>query len=294
MRNLKILSALIVTVALSIAFVACSASIVGGGKTKVLTNFNEASLDRGQGAVMMHAINQGGLIATRWFKIDEPDRKHSFTVYRSERHRSLDRKDLYDVVTVEPGTYVLYSIFSNCEEGLRSSSTDWDEPMRDKVASSLGMTSWLRSWKTGGGFSSGGGVWGGASNRAGTGFGGVDLAQSGVGSGPGLPTATCNLISSGFVNGRPALATVTVKAGELVYAGELHLNYGNNNNCETMGNWLTDNETRKYCGAGWVKLVVANEFSTLGREFILKYLGPQALERAVVRLAKPGSQVSAR
>jgi len=84
---------------LGLTLAACAATSVFGGKV------NQRRLARGQGAVMLHAVNRGGLLATRWFKIDEPEKKYSFTVYRSDRHRALDQMDLYDVVTVEPGTY---------------------------------------------------------------------------------------------------------------------------------------------------------------------------------------------
>ncbi len=278
--------------ALAVTLAACASSVIGG-KTNVRTNFEEGRLGHGQGAVLMHAVNDGGLIATRWFKIDQPDKKYSFTVYRTGRHRGLDRMDLYDVVMVEPGTYVLYSIFSNCEDGLRPGSTDWDEPMRDKVATPLGMVSWLRSWKPGGDATFAGlGVWDGS----GGGQSGItaDMGSAGTGSGPGTPVAICNLRSPGLRNGHPSLATVTVKAGEVVYAGELHLAYGPNSHCESQGNWMTDNETRQYCGADWASLRVTDAYSSLARPFIEKYLGPTAAQRAVVRLAEPGSLVSAK
>ena len=273
-----------------VTLAACAASSVFGGKINHLMNFDAARLAKGQGAVMLHAINGGGLIATRWFKIDDPERKHSFTVYRTDRHRALDRADTYDVVMVEPGTYVLYSIFGNCEEGLRPGSTDWDEPMRDNVATSLGMVSRLRSWKPGGDVSTSVGIWGGGGSVGAA--QGIDIGGVGTGAGPGVPIAICNLRSNGFVSGRPALATITVKPGELVYAGELHIEYGDNGRCESFGNWMTENETREYCGADWVNLRVRDSFSSLGRSFIEKHLGPAAADRAVVRLAEPGSQVS--
>lgn len=276
--------------AVCVTLAACAASSVLGGKINQRVNFDEARLIKGQGAVMLHATNSGSLIATRWFKVDNPERKYSFTVYRSDRHRALDQMNLYDVVMVEPGTYVLYSVFGNCEEGLRPGSTDWDEPMRDDVATFLGMVSRLRSWKPGGDVSTSIGIWGGGGS-VGAGMG-MDLGGVGTGAGPGLPIAICNLRSTGIVNGRPALATITVKPGELVYAGEINIEYGDNATCETSGNWMTENETREYCGADWVRLRVRDSYSNLGLAFIQKHLGPVAAERAVVRLAEPGSQVS--
>ena len=271
---------------------ACTASMIGG-KVNQLQNFDGARLGRGQGAVVMHAINQGSLIATRWFKIDDPNRRQSFTVYRSDRHRTFDTLNAYDVVMVEPGTYVLYSVFSNCEEGLRPGSTDWDEPWQDKVASSLGMVSWLRSWKPGGDVSSGTGIWGGSGGRSGVGDGlGFDPGTTGVSGGPGNPIAICNLQSKGMYNGQPSLATITVKAGEVVYAGELHIEYRADNNCLTYGNWMTDNESRRYCGADWMSLRVVDAYSSRARGFIESALGSEALDRTVVRLAEPGSLVS--
>ena len=271
---------------------ACATSMLGG-KVNRLQNFDAARLNRGQGAVLMHALNQGSLIATRWFKIDDPGRRQSFTVYRSDRHRALDPLNDYDVVMVEPGTYVLYSVFSNCEEGLRPGSTDWDEPWQDKVASSLGMVSWLRSWKPGGDVSSGTGIWGGSGGRSGISDGlGFDPGTAGVSGGPGNPIAICNLQSKGMYNGRPSLATITVKAGEVVYAGELHIEYSADSNCISQGNWMTDNESRRYCGADWMSLRVTDAYSARARGFIESTLGPEAAERAVVRLAEPGSLVS--
>lgn len=281
---------LLAVLALALTLAACVSTAISG-KTNVRSTFDEARLKR-QGAVLLHAVNSGGLIATRWFKIDQPDIKHSFTVYRTDRHRGLDRMDLYDVVMVDPGTYVLYSVFSNCEDGLRPGSTDWDEPMRDEVATPLGMVSWLRSWKPGGEGSSfsGLGIWGGSTGRAGV---TADLGSEGGSQGPGTPIAICNLRSPGLRNGQPSLATITVKAGEVVYAGELNINYGADGNCETLGNWMTDNETRQYCGADWVTLRVTDAFSSQAKPFIQKYLGSAAAEKAVVRLAEPGTLVSA-
>lgn len=278
----------------SLTLAACASSMLGGKVTHLVT-YEPSRLAAGQGAVLVHAINQGGLIATRWFKIDQPDRRQSFTVYRTDRHRALDKMDTYDVVMVEPGTYVLYSIFSNCEDGLRPGSTDWDEPWRASVASPIGMVSWLRNWKPGNDVSSGVGIWGGSGGRSGVGQGlGFDLGSAGVASGPGAPLAICNLQSQGMNNGRPSLATITVKAGEVVYAGELHISYGADSRCETKGNWMTDNETAQYCGADWVNLTVNDGYSAKARPFIEKYLGPEAVKRAVVRLAEPGSLVSAK
>ncbi|MDR1043545.1 MAG: hypothetical protein LBP33_00275 [Candidatus Adiutrix sp.] len=279
---------------LGLTLAACAVSALGG-KINQLVNFDESRLDRGQGAVMLHAINRGGLIATRWFKIDEPHKKYSFTVYRSDRHRALDQMDLYDLVMVEPGTYVLYSVFSNCEEGLRPGATDWDEPWREDVATSLGMVSWLRSWKPGSDVSTGVGIWGGSGGRSGVGVGfGFDVGGIGANSGPENPIAICNFLSQGMYNGRPSLATITVKAGEVVYAGELNLDYGANARCDSLGNWMTDNEMRQYCGADWVNLRVSDASSARAIPFIRKYFGSRAAQRVVVRLAEPGVLASAR
>lgn len=271
---------------------ACASSMLGG-KINVLNKYDPAMLNKGRGAVMLHAVNQGGLIATRWFKIDKPDQTYSFTVYRTDRHRAFDSMDLYDVVNVEPGTYVLYSVFGNCEEGQRPGSTDWDEPWRENIATPLGMVSWLRSWKPGNDISAGVGIWGGSGGRSGTGGGiGFDLGSTGVAGGPGNPLAICNLRTKGMMGGRPILATVTVKAGEIVYAGELNISYGANSNCESIGNWMTDNENRQYCGADWAALNVTDAYNSRARAFVLKHLGPEAADRVVVRLAEPGSMVS--
>ncbi len=291
-RNRLKLARLTAALLFSLTLAACASSMLTG-KVNVRTNFEASRLQRGQGAVLLHAVNQGGLIATRWFKIDQPDRRYSFTVYRTDRHRGLDQMDLYDVVMVEPGTYVLYSVFSNCEEGLRPGSTDWDEPWREEVATPLGMVSWLRSWKPGTDAAGGVGIWGGTGANVGAGVG-FSMSSLGVATGPGDPVAICNLQSKGMSNGRPSLATVTVKAGEVVYAGELNISYGANSRCEKIGNWLTDNESRQYCGADWVSLSVTDAFSTRARPFIEKALGSEAVNRAVVRLAEPGSMVSAK
>lgn len=285
---------LMAAVVCSLTLAACASSMLGG-KINHLMNFDPARLNKGQGAVLMHAVNQGGLIATRWFKIDQPERRYSFTVYRTDRHRALDNMNLYDVVMVEPGTYVLYSVFSNCEEGLRPGSTDWDEPWREEIATPLGMVSWLRSWKPGQDISAGVGIWGGSGGRSGVGMGlGFDPGAVGVAGGPGNPLAICNLQSKGMNHGRPSLATITVKAGEVVYAGELHISYGANSRCETAGNWMTDNESRQYCGADYVNLSVSDAYSSRARAFIEQYMGPDAMNRTVVRLAEPGSMVSAK
>ena len=281
-----------VTMVFCLTLAACASTMLGG-KINVLNNYDPALLDKGRGAVMLHAVNQGGLIATRWFKIDNPDRSYSFTVYRTDRHRALDQMDLYDLVNVEPGTYVLYSVFGNCEEGQRPGSTDWDEPWRENIATSLGMVSWLRSWKPGNDVSTGVGIWGGSGGRSGVGAGiGFDLGSTGVAGGPGNPLAICNLRTKGMMGGKPILATVTVKAGEIVYAGELNIAYGANSSCESIGNWMTDNENRQYCGADWASLSVTDAYSSRGRAFVLKHLGPEAADRVVIRLAEPGSMVS--
>ncbi|MDL2259761.1 hypothetical protein LJB99_02645 [Deltaproteobacteria bacterium OttesenSCG-928-K17] len=289
-KNKLMKLALALVCCLSLA--ACASSMLGG-KVNHLRNFDEARLDKGQGAVVMHAINQGGLIATRWHKIDNPNHSYSFTVYRTDRHRALDQMNTYDVAMVEPGTYVLYSVFGNCEEGLRPGSTDWDEPWRESVATTLGMVSWLRSWKPDNNVSAGMGIWGGSGGRSGVGAGvGFDLGSAGVGSGPGTPLAICNFRSKGMTGGRPTLATITVKPGEIVYAGELYIDYAANDTCERSGNWMTDNETREYCGADWASLRVEDAYSSRARAFIEQNLGRAALDRTVVRPAAPGSMVS--
>ncbi len=94
--------------------------------------------------------------------------------------------------------------------------------------------------------------------------------------------------------GRPSLATITVGPGELVYAGELFIDYGTNTNCTIEGNWMTDNESRQYCGAEWMSLRVSDASSPRAKPFVQKHLGPGAAERLIVRLAEPGSMVSAK
>ena len=259
------------------------------GRPDPLMNFNETALKQGRGAVMMHVIDRGSLLATRWQKLGEPQKRHNFTVYRSGRHRSFDRLDVYDVVMVEPGTYALYSVFSDCDEGLRPASTDWDEPWRENTASSLGLVSRHKIYRPGSGGSTGGlGIWGGSGGHVGLGL------SLGLNAAPGEPVAICNLLTEGTRHGRALLATVTVKPGEVVYAGELEFAYGADSHCETSGNWLTESETRQYCGADWARLAVTDQFSARGRPFIEKHLGPEALRRAVVRLAEPGSAVTVR
>ncbi|MDR3038319.1 MAG: hypothetical protein LBV21_03360 [Candidatus Adiutrix sp.] len=268
---------------------ACASSLWGSRPAPLMT-FNEAALKQGRGVILMHVIDQGSLIATRWQKLDDPKKRQSFTVYRSGRHRAFDRMDIYDVVTVEPGTYALYSVFGNCDEGLRPASTDWDEPWRADLASPLGLVSRLKSYKPGSVGSTGGvGIWGGS------GGGGLGLGLSlGLNSAPGEPVAVCNLLTPGVKNGQAMLATVTVKAGEVVYAGELEFAYGADSNCDSSGNWLTDNETRQYCGADWARLAVTDLFSAKARTFIQRNLGAEAERRAVVRLAQPGSFVTSK
>jgi hypothetical protein len=252
-------------------------------------SFNEAALNQGRGAIMMHVVDRGSLLATRWQKVGEPDKRHSFTIYHSGRHRSFDRMDVYDVVLVEPGTYALYSVFGDCDEGLRPASTDWDEPWREDVASSLGLVSLHKRYKPGGSGSTGGlGVWGGSGGNLGLGL------SVGLNAAPGEPVAICNLLTEGVRNGQALLATVTIKPGEVVYAGELEFAFAADTQCETSGNWLTENETRKLCGADWARLAVTDQFSAKARPFIERSLGPEALKRAVVRLAQPGSAVTVR
>jgi hypothetical protein len=278
--------ALIPCALMFIAFAGGCAVPFLSGKPRVIADFNEPALvSGGKGAVMLHAVNRGGLIATRWLKIDSPNVRRSFTAYRTNRHRALDSMKDYDVVTLEPGVYALYSVFSNCEEGLRPQFTDMDEPWRESVVTPLGMVSRLRSWKPGE-VSTGIGAWG--SSGGGLGLG-VGVSLGGLGEGPGRPVAVCNLRSEGLSRSEALLATVTVRPGELVYAGELTMDYGDDGNCEDSGNWLSDNETRSYCGASWMTLTVEDAFQTLAKPFIEKNLGPSALERAVVRLARPGT-----
>lgn len=276
----------VILAALSLAAVlgGCAMPLLGG-KPKSIADFNEtALLSGGKGVVMLHAVNRGGLIATRWLKVDDPGQRRSFTVFRSNRHRGLDSMKDYDVVTVEPGTYALYSVFSNCEEGLRPSFTDTDEPWQETVATKLGMVSWLRTWKPGGsGVSTGLGAWGSSGGGMGLGIG-LDVGSLGG----NQPVAVCNLQSRGVAEGEALLATVTVRPGELVYAGELNIDYGDDGNCLDSGNWLTDNETRQYCGASWAAVEVSDAYERLAKPFIEKKLGPAALARTVVRPALPG------
>ncbi|UQZ90394.1 hypothetical protein C4J81_14735 [Deltaproteobacteria bacterium Smac51] len=274
---------------LAAALGGCSTPI-WGGKPKYITDFNEVALmSGGKGVVMLHATNRGGLIATRWLKIDDPNVRRSFTVFRSNRHRGLDSMKDYDVVTVEPGTYALYSVYSNCEEGLRPSSTEMDEPWRESVATQLGMVSWLRTWKPGD-VSTSVGAWGSSGGRAGIGVG-IGMSLDGMAGTPSQPVAICNLQSQGVRNGEALLATVTVRPGELVYAGELAIDYGDDGNCDESGNWMTDNQKRSYCGAGWMTVQVTDAYSRLAKPFIDKELGAAAGSRAVVRLAVPGKLV---
>ena len=258
-----------------------------GGRPAPLMNFNETALKQGQGAILVHVVDRGSLLATRWQRLDNPRKRQNFTVYHSGRHRSFDRLDTYDVVLVEPGTYALYSVFSDCDEGLRPASTDWDETWRENVASRLGQVSRHKVYKPGGGGSTGGlGIWGGSGGHFGVGLG--------LGFAPGEPVAVCNLLTEGVRQGRALLATVTIKPGELVYAGELEFAFAADSRCDTSGNWLTENETRQYCGADWARLAVTDRFSERARPFIEKNLGADALRRTVVRLAEPGSAVTVR
>jgi hypothetical protein len=280
-RHLAALSALTMLV------LACAGPF--GGRPAPLMNFSDAALKRGQGGIMLHVVDRGSLLATRWQKLGEPRKRQSFTVYRSGRHRSFDRLDTYDVLLVEPGTYALYSVFGDCDEGLRPASTDWDETWRENVASRLGQVSRHKVYKPGNGGSTGGlGIWGGSGGNLGLGL------SLGLGAAPGEPVAICNLLTEGDRNGKALLATVTVKSGELVYAGELEFAFEADSRCETSGNWLTENETRQYCGADWARLAVTDKFSALARPFIERNLGAEALRRAVVRLAEPGSSVTVR
>ena len=284
--------------ALTLLVLACAGPF--GGRPAPLMNYNDAALKQKRGAVMMHVVDRGSLLATRWQKLDDPKpkpgskpkpgapvKRQSFTVYHSGRHRSFDRLDAYDVVLVEPGTYALYSVFGDCDEGLRPASTDWDEPWREDAASHLGLVSRHKLYRPGSGGSTGGlGVWGGSGGNLGLGLG------LGLNAAPGEPVAICNLLTEGVRGGEALLATVTVKPGELVYAGELEVSFGADSRCETSGNWLTENETRQLCGADWVRLAVTDKFSALARPFIETNLGAEALRRAVVRLAEPGTAVT--
>lgn len=278
-RHLAALSALTLLVS------ACAGPF--GGRTDPLMNYNEAALKKGRGAIIMHVVDRGSLLATRWQKLGEPRKRQSFTVYRSVRHRSFDRLDTYDVIMVEPGAYVLYSVFGDCDEGLRPASTDWDEPWREDVASRLGLVSRHKVYKPGSGGSTGGlGIWGGSGGNMGLGL------SLGLNAAPGEPVAVCNLQTEGARGGQAVLAKVTVKPGELVYAGELEFSFAADGRCESSGNWLTEGETRQYCGADWARLAVADRFGALARPFIERELGAEALRRAVVRLAEPGSSVT--
>jgi hypothetical protein len=153
------------------------------------------------------------------------------------------------------------------------------------MASSLGLVSRHKLYRPGSGGSTGGlGVWGGSGGNLGLGL------NLGLNAAPGEPVAICNLITE-VGGGEALLATVTVKPGELVYAGELEFSFGADSRCETSGNWLTEHETRQYCGADWARLAVTDKFSALARPFIEANLGAEALRRAVVRLAEPGTAV---
>ncbi len=277
---------LVVVLALALDGTAC-ANIILGGSANTLTTFNEVALKNGQGAVLLHVLNRGSLVATRWVKLDDPKKQYNFTVYQSSRHRSFDRQEDYDVVEVTPGTYALYSVFGDCDEGLRPIATDFDIAWQDKVVSSLGQVSVLKSYKSSGG-TGGAGIWGGSGSGVGLGANfGMDLI-------PGEPVTICNLRTEGVKNGQAMLATVTVKAGELVYAGELELAYSADAKCDNLGNWMTDNQTSQYCGADWVSLEVKDRFITRAFPFIEKKMGGEAASRALVRLAKSGSFVSVR
>ena len=279
-RLLAVLSALALLVVS-----ACAGPLAG--RSAPLADFSEAALRGGRGAVLMHVVDRGSLLATRWQKLGDPRKRQSFTVYHSGRHRFFDNLDIYDVVLVEPGTYALYSVFGDCDEGLRPASTDWDETWRESVASRLGLVSRHKGYRPGAAGSTGGlGIWGGSGGQVGLGLG-LDLNAA-----PGEPVAICNLLTEGVRSGQALLATVTVKPGELVYAGELEFSFGADSRCETSGNWLTQNETRQYCGAEWARLAVTDQFSARARPFIEEKLGSGALRRAVVRLAEPGSSVS--
>jgi hypothetical protein len=253
-------------------------------KPKALMTFSEARLAAGEGAVVMHAVNRGSVIATRWFKTDQPQTRASFTTFQSARHRSRDDMNEYDVVMVEPGTYALYSIYGNCDEGLRSMALEWDEPLRAAVATDLGMVYKIQQWSSSD-IATGVGIWGGG-GRGGMGLG---VSLGGFGGSPGLPIAACGLTGSGLSrDGRATMATITVKAGEVVYAGELDVDFTPTADCDQSGNWMTRNETRSYCGAQSLTLSVRDSFAARARFFIENRLGPLAAEKTVVRLARPG------
>ncbi len=284
-RRLSLISLAIMFIALAGG---CAVPLLSG-KPRVIADFNESALvSGGRGAVMLHAVNRGGLIATRWLKVDAPGVRRSFTVYRTGRHRALDSMKEYDVVTVEPGTYALYSVFSNCEEGLRPQYTDMDEPWQEGVVTPLGMVSRLRNWKPGD-VSTSIGAWGSSGGGMGV---GVGVSLGGFDENPGQPVSVCNLRSEGLSRGEALLASVTVRPGELVYAGELDIDYGDDGNCADSGNWLSNNETRSYCGASWMTLEIKDAYQSLAKPFIEKNLGPSAIERAVVRLATPGKMIA--
>ncbi|MGL4208504.1 MAG: hypothetical protein ACRCTY_03870 [Candidatus Adiutrix sp.] len=252
-------------------------------RQKPLNNIDEAKLASGQGAVLMHAINRQSLIATRWFKIDEPQTRLTLTTFSSSRHRSRDSLNSYDVVMLDPGTYVLYSISSNCAEGLRSSLSNWDEPLRTSVANELGMVYEVQQWSAADA-ATGISVWGG-NRRGGV---GVNTSLGGVFSGaPGLPVATCALIGQGLNDsGQVTMASITVNAGEIVYAGELDIEFAPTATCDRSGNWMTQNETRSYCGAEFLRLSV-RDASYSAIPFIEKQV-PLAAHKTVTRLASPG------
>ena len=254
-----------------------------------LKKVDERSLAGNQGIVLLHALNKGGLMATRWVNVNNPNIKESFTIFHSKRHNLTDKLDNYDLVTVPAGTYALYSIYSNCQEGYRPKSTEWDETIKKEVASKLGMVSWLRRWPNstadssvgfGIGIGSGGG-WSGSGVGVGVGVGGaVDQ---------GLPVATCNLINEGVAGGKILLAEITVNPGEIVYGGEMDFEFGPDANCNESSNFMTTGESSIYCGASYLKMSIRDSFQSLAYPFLVKSLGQARANQAVVRLVKPGA-----
>ena len=256
-----------------------------------LKKVDERSLTGNQGIVLLHAINKGGLMATRWVNVNNPNIKESFTIFHSKRHNLTDKLDDYDLVTVPAGTYALYSIYSNCQEGYRPKSTEWDEVIKKEVATNLGMVSWLRRWPAsssdsnvgfGLGIGSGGG-WSGSGVGVGVGVGVGGAVDQ------GLPVATCNLINEGVSGGRILLAEITVNPGEIVYAGEMDFEFGPDANCDEKSNFMTTGESSIYCGASYLRMRVGDSFQRLAYPFLVKTLGHSMANQAIVRLVKPGA-----
>lgn len=262
---------------------ACAAS-----KAKPRFDYQPQSLRQGQGAVLLHVINHQSLVASRWLKVDEPDKKFTFTVFHSRARNSADDRSQYDLVTVEPGTYAVYALYANCPEGYRRLEAGNDDEARPEIATALGMATWNYRLRAGSEY----GWWPkvGFGIGAGRHWGGLGLGLGGFGPGYGRGlTSSCALFSQGLDRqGRPLIASLTVKPGELVYAGELTFNYWPNDNCRSSGDWAHRGEMIKRCGAARIELAVEDSFQATARPFLEKVLGPGEASKAVVRLAAPG------